>query len=368
MALRGAGRAEAVRVLGVDILKDQPLREYRLLDTAAEGRGRRSMDVLNLLIEPDAAVVTDSFARRRGLSIGSRFDLALGDRVKRFAVRGILRNDGPAKVMDGNFVLLDIAAAQLAFDRLGRVDRIDVRLADPARSIAPRRPSARDCLPAWPFSARRAAARRSRRCWRRFSSTSGRCRWWRCWSGCSSSTTPLRRRSSRVGKRSACCARLARRARTVLALFLGEAAALAGNRLRGRYPAGLAACLGSGRPDLVDGHDVVCRRRGAGTRRWHGGRRWRPLRSVCRWRSRRRRRRRSKRRASARWTRCDRRRRSSPPVVRGAPACSSLPCVSWRPRRSPRCRPSTGFRSSASWRRSRSCSARRSWCRRCCFF
>jgi putative ABC transport system permease protein len=132
MALRAAGRAEAVRVLGVDILKDQPLREYRLLDTAAEGRGRRSMDVLNLLIEPDAAVVTDSFARRRGLSIGSRFDLALGDRVKRFAVRGILRNDGPAKVLDGNFVLLDIAAAQLAFDRLGRVDRIDVRLADPA--------------------------------------------------------------------------------------------------------------------------------------------------------------------------------------------------------------------------------------------
>src|SRR4030095_3360231 len=40
--------------------------------------------------------------------------------------------DGPAKVMDGNFVLLDIAAAQLAFDRFGRVDRVDVRLADPA--------------------------------------------------------------------------------------------------------------------------------------------------------------------------------------------------------------------------------------------
>ena len=37
------------------------------------------MDVLTLLIEPDAAVVTESFARRRGLSIGSRFDLALGD-------------------------------------------------------------------------------------------------------------------------------------------------------------------------------------------------------------------------------------------------------------------------------------------------
>ncbi len=90
------------------------------------------MDVLTLLIEPDAAVVTESFARRRGLSIGSGFDLALGDNVKSFRVRGILRDDGPAKMMDGNFVLLDIAAAQLAFDRIGRVDRVDVRLADPA--------------------------------------------------------------------------------------------------------------------------------------------------------------------------------------------------------------------------------------------
>jgi len=132
MAPRASGRADAVRVLGVDILKDQPFREYRLLHGSTDAKGQRSMDVLNLLIEPDAAVVTDAFARRCNLSIGSRFDLALGDTVKRFTVRGMLRNDGPAKVMDGNFVLLDIAAAQLAFNRLGRVDRIDVRLSDPA--------------------------------------------------------------------------------------------------------------------------------------------------------------------------------------------------------------------------------------------
>ncbi len=132
MALHAGGRAEAVRVLGIDILKDQPFRDYRLLRTAAEGRSGRPMDVLTLLIEPDAAVVAESFARRRGLSIGSGFDLALGDTVKSFTVRGILRDDGPAKMMGGNFVLLDIAAAQLAFDRIGRVDRVDVRLADPA--------------------------------------------------------------------------------------------------------------------------------------------------------------------------------------------------------------------------------------------
>jgi putative ABC transport system permease protein len=39
-------------------------------------------------------------------------------------------------VLDGNFVLMDIAAAQLAFDRLGRIDRIDVRWRRPRLDIA----------------------------------------------------------------------------------------------------------------------------------------------------------------------------------------------------------------------------------------
>ena len=51
-----------------------------------------------------------------------------GDRVNTFVVRGLLADEGPARVMDGSFVLMDIAAAQLAFDRLGRIDRVDVRL------------------------------------------------------------------------------------------------------------------------------------------------------------------------------------------------------------------------------------------------
>jgi putative ABC transport system permease protein len=146
MALRDDGRAEAVRVLGIDILKDQPFREYRMLQTATGATELRPVQLLTLLVEPDAAIITEAFARRRGLAIGGRLDLAIGDAVRRFTIRGILRNDGPAKVMDGNFVLLDIATAQLAFDRLGRVDRVDVRLKNPEaldraeRSIGARLP------------------------------------------------------------------------------------------------------------------------------------------------------------------------------------------------------------------------------------
>ena len=56
----------------------------------------------------------------------------IGDRVLPFIVRGYLKDEGPARVLDGNFILMDIAAAQLAFDRLGRVDRVDVLLPEGA--------------------------------------------------------------------------------------------------------------------------------------------------------------------------------------------------------------------------------------------
>ncbi len=51
-----------------------------------------------------------------------------GDRINTYVVRALLEDKGPARVMDGSFVLMDIAAAQLAFARLGRIDRLDVQI------------------------------------------------------------------------------------------------------------------------------------------------------------------------------------------------------------------------------------------------
>jgi putative ABC transport system permease protein len=133
MALVSDARAEAVRVLGVDVLRDQPFREYRLLDLGAATGTDTAPGLLGLLVEPTSIIVTERFARRHGLEVAGVVRLAIGDRVQAFTIRGLLRDEGPARVVDGNFVLMDIAAAQLAFDRLGRVDRVDVRLADPSR-------------------------------------------------------------------------------------------------------------------------------------------------------------------------------------------------------------------------------------------
>ena len=125
--------AERLHVLGIDILRDQPLRDYRLAtSTAADITSSvpSAEEFLALLTDPDAIVLTEAFARRHGLVVGTRVRLGTGDAVRGFVVRGLLSNTGPARVPDGSFALMDIAAAQWALGRLGRIDRIDIRLHD----------------------------------------------------------------------------------------------------------------------------------------------------------------------------------------------------------------------------------------------
>lgn len=139
-------RSEALRVLGVDILHDRAIRDYAVAahadgerpgdgggaDVATAGAPLTSQQFLAILTSPQSVVITEKLARRRGLAVGSSVQLLTGDRVGTYVVRALLADTGPARVMDGSFVLMDIAAAQLAFDRLGRIDRVDVRLASRA--------------------------------------------------------------------------------------------------------------------------------------------------------------------------------------------------------------------------------------------
>ena len=136
--LNSRRQLEAVKVLGVDILRDQPFRDYRLLELEGGGAGARQPDevttqrFLEILTSERSVIITEKLARRRDYRIGGELRLMIGDRVLPFVIRGYLKDEGPARVLDGNFLLMDIAAAQLAFDRLGRIDRIDVLLPEGA--------------------------------------------------------------------------------------------------------------------------------------------------------------------------------------------------------------------------------------------
>ncbi|MCI0623322.1 MAG: ABC transporter permease [Acidobacteria bacterium] len=126
--------SESLRVLGIDILSDRSFRDYRLLEFDRQQREPSTREFLDLLIDPTSVILTEKFAVRFGLAVGNPVTLILGDHLQNFVIRGLLRNEGPARAMDGNLAVMDIAAAQLALNRLGRLDRLEL-LPNPGPSL-----------------------------------------------------------------------------------------------------------------------------------------------------------------------------------------------------------------------------------------
>lgn len=141
------GAGHRLRVLGVDVLRDRPFREYRLLRFSRRERAPRSRELLDVLLDPASIVLTERFARRHGIDVGAPVRLVVGDAAHEMVVRGLLLDEGPARVVDGRIALLDIATAQWRFDVLGEVDRVEVQLYessavdDAERAIAARLPA-----------------------------------------------------------------------------------------------------------------------------------------------------------------------------------------------------------------------------------
>jgi putative ABC transport system permease protein len=125
-----SGSNEFLQVLGVDVLRDRALRRYRLLSLGDDRRETTPREFLLLLTDPHSIILTEKLARRYGLSIGSPVSMVIGSSQRELVVRALLRDEGPARALDGNFALMDIAAAQASFDRLGLLDRLDVKLKD----------------------------------------------------------------------------------------------------------------------------------------------------------------------------------------------------------------------------------------------
>lgn len=124
--------AGALLVLGVDVLGDAAIRDYR-------GPTPDLAEPLRLLTDPDAILLSARYARAREMTVGSSLRLNTPTGVTAFTVRGLLADEGVARTMDGQVAVLDIAAAQVHFAKLGRLDRVDVLLqpdADPERVAA----------------------------------------------------------------------------------------------------------------------------------------------------------------------------------------------------------------------------------------
>jgi len=117
-----AGRpGEALLVLGVDVLGDGKVRDYRSVSTVE--------DPLALLTDPGAILLTSHYAATHRLATGDTIRLLTPIGPKRYTVRGLLADQGAALTLDSQFAVVDIATAQLDFGKLGRLDRVDLVLA-----------------------------------------------------------------------------------------------------------------------------------------------------------------------------------------------------------------------------------------------
>src|SRR5262249_48165245 len=83
-------------------------------------------DPFAILTQPQAIVLSERFAQRYGLHLDTPLQIYTSQGTQHLVVRGLLRPEGAAEALGGHFAIMDIAAAQVLFDRVGRLDRIDI--------------------------------------------------------------------------------------------------------------------------------------------------------------------------------------------------------------------------------------------------
>ncbi len=110
-----------ILVLGVDLLGDLEFLPF-LTD---EGKDPFK-DALAFVNDPHAILITDGLARSKALGPGRALSLRTAHGVEEMHIEAILRETGASRAFGGQLAILQLDAAQLAFAREGKVDRIDV--------------------------------------------------------------------------------------------------------------------------------------------------------------------------------------------------------------------------------------------------
>ncbi|MEO5693223.1 MAG: FtsX-like permease family protein [Usitatibacter sp.] len=128
LAISVPGR-ESIRVLGIDAFRAVQMQPAFVATAAGTGSGR-----VATLLDNDALWLSPAAAARLKLDAGGKLALVTAEGVREFLVAGLL----PGLNTAGEVAVMDIAAAQWRFGRLGRLSRIDVRLRSGADEAATR--------------------------------------------------------------------------------------------------------------------------------------------------------------------------------------------------------------------------------------
>ncbi len=146
--LRASLRARDVPItlLGLDMLRAltvSPSLLGRRRDVPAEGRTSTRPSGVDAALDMDALYLSEAALTRSGLGFGDRIEVRMGGRAHVFTIAGDLPGVGAGQAIG----MIDIAAAQWRFARLGKLDRIDLKLREGA-SLAAAREAIGRVLPA----------------------------------------------------------------------------------------------------------------------------------------------------------------------------------------------------------------------------
>lgn len=125
--MKGTQPGSTIQVLGVDLLAEFNVRGFRVNQPATEHE-------LMGMIHPDALFVGTSIAAEWNLSVGDEVQLLIGAGRRSCRIVGILQSESDRSTSWERLAVMDIAAAQVTFGMVGKVDRIDL-VTDPRVSV-----------------------------------------------------------------------------------------------------------------------------------------------------------------------------------------------------------------------------------------
>ena len=118
---------ETLLVMGIDLLLEAPFTRFLPASDNAYLQG-----ALAFLADSRGVAVTTTLANRYQLDLGDTLTVLSTGRLIPLTIRYIIESEELQHALGGNVVMMDIGVAQEVFQRIGKLDRIDL-LVDPKR-------------------------------------------------------------------------------------------------------------------------------------------------------------------------------------------------------------------------------------------
>jgi putative ABC transport system permease protein len=115
----GTHRGEGIQLFGLDLIAEVGTRGFRIQPSGGQ-------EALEQLLAPDTVYLGQKLAEGWHLTAGSLLEVMAGGRLVQLRVAGLVHREGIRSSIWDRVALMDIAAAQVLFESVGRLDRIEI--------------------------------------------------------------------------------------------------------------------------------------------------------------------------------------------------------------------------------------------------